>query len=99
MLKAQWKKLIKEQSESDLSIREWCRQNNLSHGKFYYWQRIIREEALIKAGTLAVTGQSQFVELNLSITEVLLILNLTIMGLVQFYAQMELRLKFLMEQI
>jgi hypothetical protein len=70
MLKAQWKKLIKEQSESDLSIREWCRQNNLSHGKFYYWQRIIREEALIKAGTLAVTGQTQFVELKPSITDI-----------------------------
>jgi len=51
MLKAQWKKLIKEQSESDLSIRD-------------------REEALIKAGTLAVTGQTQFVELNLSITDI-----------------------------
>lgn len=72
MLKGQWKKLIKEQNESGLSIREWCRQNNLSHGKFYYWQRIIREEALIKAGTLAVTGtgQTQFVELKPSITDI-----------------------------
>ena len=35
-------------------------------GKFYYWQRIIREEALIKAGTLALTGQNQFVELKAS---------------------------------
>lgn len=32
MLKAQWKKLIKEQSESDLSIREWCRQNTAYAG-------------------------------------------------------------------
>ena len=32
-------------------------QNNISHGKYYYWQRVIREEALIKAGTLAVTGK------------------------------------------
>ena len=36
----------------------------MSHGKFYYWQRVIREEALIKAGTLALTGQNQFVELK-----------------------------------
>lgn len=41
----------------------------MSHGKFYYWQRIIREEALIKAGTLAVTGQTQFVEVKPSVTE------------------------------
>lgn len=64
ILKAQWQKMIKDQSESDLSIREWCRGNNISHGKFYYWQRVIREEALIKAGTLAVTGQTQFVEIK-----------------------------------
>lgn len=70
MLKAQWKKLIKEQNESGLSIREWCRENNVSHGKFYYWQRIIREEALVKAGTLAITVQTQFVEVRPSITEI-----------------------------
>jgi hypothetical protein len=64
ILKAQWQKMIKDQSESNLSIREWCRGNNISHGKFYYWQRVIREEALIKAGTLAVTGQTQFVEIK-----------------------------------
>ena len=47
MLKAQWQKIIKDQSESGQSIREWCRSHNMSHGKFYYWQRVIREEALI----------------------------------------------------
>lgn len=70
MLKAQWQKMIKDQSESGLSIREWCRGNNVSHGKFYYWQRVIREEALIKAGTLAVTEQTQFVEVKPSIADI-----------------------------
>ncbi len=70
MLKAQWQRIIKEQKESGLSIREWCRENDVSHSKFYYWQRIIREEALIKAGTLAITGQTQFVEVNSGITEI-----------------------------
>ena len=64
ILKSHWQELIKEQSQSGLSIREWCRRNNMSHGKFYYWQRIIREEALIKAGTLAVTSQTHFVEVK-----------------------------------
>ena len=68
--KAQWHELIRGQSESGLSIREWCRRHNMSHGKFYYWQRIIREEALIKAGTLAVTGQTQFIEVKPSILDV-----------------------------
>jgi transposase-like protein len=67
--KARWQELIREQSESGLSIREWCRRHNMSHGKFYYWQRVIREEALIKAGTLAVTGQTQFIEVKPRINE------------------------------
>ena len=70
MLKSQWQKIIKDQSEGGLSIREWCRENNISHGKFYYWQRIIREESLIKAGTLAVTGQAQFIEVKTNASEV-----------------------------
>ena len=68
LLKAQWQELIREQSESGLSIREWCRRNDISHGKYYYWLRVIREEALIKAGTLAVTGQTQFAEVKPALT-------------------------------
>ncbi|WP_399325052.1 IS66 family insertion sequence element accessory protein TnpA [Tissierella sp.] len=30
--KAQWQELIREQSESDLSIREWCRRH-----KYFTW--------------------------------------------------------------
>ena len=69
ILKSQWTEIVKKHSASGQPIREWCRINNFSHGKFYYWQRIIREEVLIKAGTLAVTGQAQFVEVKPSITE------------------------------
>ncbi len=50
--------MIKDQSESGLSIREWCRGNNISHGKFYCYQRVIREEALIKVRTLTVIGET-----------------------------------------
>ena len=47
ILKAQWKNIIKDQIKSYLSIREWCKENNIAHGKFYYWKRVIREETLI----------------------------------------------------
>lgn len=70
MLKSQWMEIIKRHSTSGQSIREWCKGNDISHGKFYYWQRVIREETLIRAGTLAVTGQTQFVEVKPSITEI-----------------------------
>ena len=64
ILKAQWMENIKNHNESGLTIRDWCERNNVTHGQYYYWLRIIREEALIKAGTLAVTGQPQFVEVK-----------------------------------
>jgi hypothetical protein len=69
ILKTKWGKLVKEQIESGISIRNWCDSNNISRNKFYYWQRIVREETLIKAGTLAVTGQAQFVEVKASMHE------------------------------
>jgi len=75
MLKAQWMEIIKRHSGSGQSIRSWCENNNVSKGKFYYWQRIIREETLIKAGTLALTGQNQFVELTQSKIESGLVSN------------------------
>lgn len=61
--------IIKKHSGSGQSISQWCEENGISKGKFYYWQRVIREETLIKAGTLAVTGQSQFVEVKQSAVE------------------------------
>lgn len=69
MLRAQWMEIIKRHSGSGQSISSWCEQNNISKGKFYYWQRVIREESLIKAGTLALSGQNQFVELKPSESE------------------------------
>ena len=69
IVKSQWMEIIKRHSGSGQSIRQWCEGNDISKGKFYYWQRVIREETLIKAGTLAVTGQTQFAEVKPSITE------------------------------
>lgn len=66
ILKTQWQQIVNDQIESGQSIREWCDYNRISRNKFYYWQRVIREEALVKAGTLALTGQAQFVEVKSS---------------------------------
>ncbi|TJX60396.1 hypothetical protein E8P77_20210 [Soehngenia saccharolytica] len=67
ILKAKWAEIIKDHNSSGLSISQWCKENEISKTKFYYWQRVIREESLIKAGTLAVTGQAQFVEVKPSV--------------------------------
>ena len=45
----EWKQLIHEQQQSGQSIRTWCLQNGIREGSYYYWLRIIREEALCEA--------------------------------------------------
>lgn len=68
ILKAKWAEIIKRHTSSGLTIRLWCQENEISTTQFYYWLRVIREESLIKAGTLAVTGQQpQFIEVKPSV--------------------------------
>lgn len=53
----EWKQLIQERQQSGQSVRTWCLQNGIRENSYYYWLRIIREEALCEAenrsGTLA----------------------------------------------
>ena len=42
----EWVSRIKEQKSSGLSISEWCRQNNLSKDKYFYWKRQIKTEVV-----------------------------------------------------
>lgn len=67
--KSRWTEIIKSHNGSGMSISEWCKENEISKTKFYYWQRVIREESLIQAGTLALTGQTQFIEIKPSVKE------------------------------
>ena len=40
-----WAALIKEQSESNLTVKEWCDQNNYSIHTYNYWKHQLKEEA------------------------------------------------------
>ena len=33
----EWAKLIEARQDSGLSIKEWCRQNNLPESRYYYY--------------------------------------------------------------
>ncbi len=37
-----WKRRIKDAAESGLTIRRWCRENNISEVSFYRWKKKIR---------------------------------------------------------
>lgn len=41
----QWAKLVKERSESGLSIKAFCLTNGISENAYFYWQRKVREAA------------------------------------------------------
>ena len=72
ILKEKWRQIIKKYNESGLPVKQWCEENQVSAAKYYYWLRVIRQESLIHAGTLAVTGQTQFAEIKPSTEESLL---------------------------
>ena len=41
----QWVQLIKEFQASGLSVKSWCRQNDIKESAYYYWLKRIRREA------------------------------------------------------
>ena len=45
----EWRQLIHERQQSGQSVRAWCLQNGIRENSYYYWLRIIREEALCEA--------------------------------------------------
>lgn len=44
----QWTQIINECLASGLSKAKWCEANGVSEKAFYYWQRILRNEAYIE---------------------------------------------------
>ena len=42
----EWRQLIHERQQSGQSVRAWCFQNGIRENSYYYWLRLIREEAL-----------------------------------------------------
>ena len=42
----EWRQLVHERQQSGQSVRAWCLQNGIRENSYYYWLRIIREEAL-----------------------------------------------------
>ena len=51
----QWRKLVRRQDRSGLTVRGYCRENNLPESAFYYWRR----ELLRRDGARGETEQKQ----------------------------------------
>jgi hypothetical protein len=45
----EWASRISDQKASGLSVSNWCRQNEISQDKFFYWKRKLKDEVIDKA--------------------------------------------------
>ncbi len=45
----EWATRFADQKASGLSVSEWCKQNNQSRHKFFYWKRLLKEEVTLQA--------------------------------------------------
>lgn len=42
----QWAEVVRLRSGSGMSVEEYCSQNNITTGQYYYWLRKVREAAI-----------------------------------------------------
>ncbi len=62
-----WAMLIKERTESGMTVREWCHDRNIKESRYYYWLRILRRKAV--ENTEQTPQISPFVELPAGICQ------------------------------
>lgn len=52
----QWSRIINDCLASGQSKKTWCQENGVSEKAFYYWQRILRNEAYIEMKQLPASA-------------------------------------------
>ena len=60
---AKWSRLIAEQKNSGVTIRDFCRQHDLSWHAYYYWLQKIREQIVSELPSGSAEQQPVFTEL------------------------------------
>ena len=60
---AKWSRLISEQKNSGLTIRDFCKQHDLSWHAYYYWLKKIREQIVSELPSGSAEQQPVFTEL------------------------------------
>ena len=60
-----WSQILKEQQESGLCIKAFCRSRQMSHHAMYYWIKELREEALL-VNPQAPARTTQFAPVSLA---------------------------------
>lgn len=45
----EWSSRFADHKASGLSVTQWCKENNLSQYKYFYWKRQLKEEVTLQA--------------------------------------------------
>ncbi|MEG0034782.1 MAG: IS66 family insertion sequence element accessory protein TnpB, partial [Bacilli bacterium] len=53
-----WITIIDECSKSDLSVKTWCNQNDISEQSYYYWLKKIRTQVVQKVSNKEISFSS-----------------------------------------
>lgn len=59
-----WASIIQERNTSDLSTKQWCNQNGIMEGTYYYWLKRIRLKSLEQLPALHTEAKVQEVSVE-----------------------------------
>ncbi len=62
---SQWTALVQDQKNSGQTVRNWCTENGISEGQFYYYQSRVRQKLLEQVDLPARPKETGFVRLAL----------------------------------
>ena len=60
---ARWLKVVRRWQRSNLSVRAFCRQHDISENNFYAWRRVLRERGLLGETPTPALATPAFVQL------------------------------------
>lgn len=66
----QWTPIIRDCHNSGMTIRSWCRENNVNLNQFHYWQRRIRGEVYESLKIAEPQRQSKFEQLPVPVDSI-----------------------------
>lgn len=62
-----WETIIRNCRSSDMGVRAWCYENNVSERQFYYWERRIKRTSFDTQKKTESKKKANFVELQVPI--------------------------------